>query len=189
MTRIPHVVGFGGTTRARSTSERLVAAVLAEAEILGATTELFGGEALAALPHFAPETPVRNEAQTAFLEAIRRADGIIIGSPAYHGGVSGLVKNAIDLVADLQGDPRVFLDGRAVGLVVAAGGWQGAGVTLSAMRDIVHALRGWPTPIGIAATSSSVFAADGSLQDDPVRKAVQAQAGQIVSFAKQRAAA
>ncbi len=182
MSKAPFIVGFGGTTRPRSTSEKLVAAVLEEARVLGARTELFGGEALAALPHYAPEYPGRTPEQTALLEAIRQADGIVIGTPAYHGGVSALVKNAIDLLADLQDDERVFLDGRPVGIVVAAGGWQGAGVTLSAMRDIVHALRGWPTPVGVAATSSSVFDAEGRITDSAVAKAVAAQAQQLTGF-------
>lgn len=179
----PFIVGFGGTTRAKSTSERLVSAVLAEAAAVGARTQLFGGEFLATLPHFNPERPERTDSQTQFIEAIRQADGIVIGSPSYHGGISGLVKNAIDLVADLQGDNRVFLDGRPVGLIVAAGGWQGAGVTLSAMRDIVHALRGWPTPVGIAASGSSLFDADGVLTDTNTLKTVKAQAQQVLTFA------
>ena len=180
----PFIVGFGGTTRAASTSERLVGAVLAEAEHLGAETRLFGGLALADLPHYAPENPQRNAGQVAFLDAVRRADALVIGTPAYHGGVSGLVKNAIDLIADLQNDDRVFLDGRAVGLVAAAGGWQGAGVTLSALRDVVHALRGWPTPVGIATGSPVSFDSDGRLQDTATQRAVADQAQQLVDFSR-----
>jgi len=182
MTQTPYIVGFGGTTRPKSTSERLVATVLAEARALGARTDLFGGETLATLPHYTPENQNRTEGQSTFLEAIRRADGIVIGTPAYHGGISALVKNAIDLIADLQSDARVFLDGRPVGIVVAAGGWQGAGATLSATRDIVHALRGWPTPVGVAATSSSVFDAEGRLVDAALAKTVAAQARQLTTF-------
>ncbi len=58
------------------------------------------------------------------------------------------MKNAIDLLEDLRGDSRVYLDGRAVGCIVTAAGWQGCNTTLGAMRGIVHALRGWPTPLG-----------------------------------------
>ncbi|MDV6330767.1 NADPH-dependent FMN reductase [Asticcacaulis sp. 201] len=181
-TSSPFIVGFGGTTRAHSTSERLVGAVLTEAERAGARTRLFGADLLVSLPHYAPENPVRTPAQQAFVEAVRIADGIVIGTPAYHGGVSGLVKNAIDLTADLQSDTRVFLDGRPVGIVVAAGGWQGAGATLSAMRDIVHALRGWPTPMGVAATSSSIFDNEGQILDASLRSAVATQARQLVTF-------
>lgn len=183
MSQAHFIVGFGGTTRAGSSSERMVAAVLKELESQGAETRLFGGEFLAGLPHYAPENPQRTAAQSEFVEAIRRADGIVIGSAAWHGGVSGLVKNAIDLIGDLQEDRRVFLQGRAVGLVVTAGGWQAAGTTLSAMRDIVHALRGWPTPAGVAVKSEPThFAADGSLADATILRTVQAQARQILAL-------
>ena len=186
MTQRPFIVGFGGTTRAHSSSERLVATVLAEIEALGGQTVLFGGEKLAALPHYAPEHPQRTAGQAEFIEAIRRADGIVIGSPSYHGGISGLVKNAIDLVADLQKDRRVFFDGRPVGLIVAAGGWQGAGATLSAMRDMVHALRGWPTPMGVAVNSGGqlIFDADGNVIDAGTREAISTQAAHIFAFAR-----
>ncbi len=180
------IVGFGGTTRPRSSSEKLVEAVLAEARCLGAATRLFSGPDLALLPHYAPEHAERTPEQVAFVDAIRRADGIVIGSPTYHGGISGLVKNAIDLITDLAGDERVYLDGRPVGLAVAAGGWQGAGMTLSAMRDMVHALRGWPTPVGVGVNTGGqpLFAADGAILDEGVRKSIVAQAQQIVAFSQ-----
>ena len=83
------IVGIGGTTRAGSSSERLVRCVLSEAEMLGADTRLFGGEALSTLPHYAPENSARSPEQLDLLGALRQADGVVIGTPAYHGGVSG----------------------------------------------------------------------------------------------------
>ncbi len=74
----------------------------------------------------------------------------MIASPGYHGGVSGLVKNAIDWVEELRADERPYFDGRPVGLIVVADGWQATITTLSSLRSIVHALRGWPTPLGVA---------------------------------------
>ena len=187
----PFIVGFGGTTRPGSSGEKLVAAVLKAAEALGARTQLFGGEALSALPHYAPEKPERTPEQLAFVAAIRAADAVVIGSPSYHGGISGLVKNALDLLEDTRADTRIYFDNCPVGLVVSAAGWQGGGVTLSAMRDMVCAMRGWPTPVGIAINSvaQSVFAPDGSIADDGVRAAVAAQAGQLLAFARQPVAA
>ena len=181
----PYIVGIGGTTRPGSSGERMVRAVLAATERNGATTRMFGGAELSALPHFAPENAERSDAQREFVEAVRAADGIVIGSPGYHGGVSGLVKNAIDLLEDLRDDRRVYFDGRAVGLVVTAAGWQACGVTLQALRGIVHAMRGWPTPIGIAVNTveQQPFAQDGSLADDSLRHQVAMQADQILLLA------
>lgn len=179
------IVGIGGTFRVGSSSERLVRAVLDACAGLGAETRMFDGAALAALPHFNPETPDRSQAEADFVAAVRDADGLVIGTPGYHGGVSGLVKNAIDLPEDLREDARPYFDGRPVGLVVSAAGWQAGGVTLTALRGIVHAMRGWPTPTGIAMNSveQRPFAADGSLSDAGLAGAVRAQARQIMSFA------
>ncbi len=182
----PLIVGFGGTTRPGSSGERMVAAVLAATAELGAEARLFGGAALAALPHFAPENPERTPEQREFVEAVRAADGLVIGSPGYHGGVSGLVKNAIDLLEDLRSDARVYFDGRAVGLVVTAAGWQAGGVTLSALRGIVHAMRGWPTPLGIAVNTvaQKPFDAEGRLADAEITAQVQAMAQQVMRLAR-----
>jgi FMN reductase len=178
----PLIVGIGGTTRPGSSGERMVRAVLAATEARGARTAMFGGGELAALPHFAPERPERSAEQQAFVEAVRGADGLVIGTPGYHGGISGLVKNAIDLLEDLRGDERVYFDGRAVGLVVVAAGWQAGGVTLQALRGIVHAMRGWPTPLGITVNTAEQkpFDEQGGLVDASVQAQVDAQAEQIL---------
>jgi len=179
-----HIVGIGGTFRPRSSSEMLVRAVLAACEVQGARTTMFDGPALAALPHFNPEHPDRTAEQAAFVASVRDADALVIGSPGYHGGVSGLVKNAIDLLEDTRPDARVYFDGMPVGLIVSAAGWQAGGVTLAALRGIVHAMRGWPTPAGIAINSieQKPFAADGTITDAGVAAQVALQAQHIMQF-------
>jgi FMN reductase len=160
-------------------------AVLAAVARCGAATQMFGGEYLQALPHFAPDRLDRTPEQVALVEAVRAADGIVICSPGYHGGVSGLVKNAIDLLEDLRGDPRSYLDGRAVGLIVVAAGWQACGTTLSALRAIVHAMRGWPTPLGLTinTTAQNPFDGSGEIVDESVIQLVELQATQLLRFA------
>ena len=49
----PHIVALGGTTRAESTTGRLLAAALAMAEERGARTTLLTGQAIA-FPHYEP---------------------------------------------------------------------------------------------------------------------------------------
>src|SRR5262249_20408074 len=117
------------------------------------------------------------------VDALREADGVVLVSPGYHGTVSGLVKNALDYVEALRADRRPYLDGRAVGCVALAQGWQAAVTTLTALRSIVHALRGWPTPLGAALNSSEVtFDADGC-SDPQVEKALRTIGEQVVEFA------
>lgn len=146
---------------------------------------MFDGPALAALPHFNPENPDRSEGQQELVQAVRDADALVIASPGYHGGVSGLVKNAIDLLEDTRSDARAYFDGVPVGLIVSAAGWQAGGVTLAALRGIVHAMRGWPTPVGIAINSieQKPFAPDGSLVDAGIAASIAMQAKQLMDFA------
>ena len=184
------IVGIGGTRRACSSSELLVRAVLDACSARGAETEMFDGQRLAGLPHFNAEDSARSEAEAEFVEAVRQADGIVIGTPGYHGGVSGLVKNAIDLLEDIRDDRRPYFEGRPVGLIVSAAGWQAGGITLAALRGIVHAMRGWPTPLGIAINSveQKPFGPDGRLFDAAVAGQVELLARQIMGFTMVEAA-
>ena len=149
----PYILAVGGTLRPGSSTEKAMRHVLMSAERAGARTRLISGEALQ-LPMYQPENPHRSEAARDLVEQLARADGIILGSPGYHGSISGLVKNALDYAEDLRVDVRPYFSGRAVGCIATAGGWPGAVNTLGALRDIVHALRGWPTPLGAAINSS-----------------------------------
>ena len=137
---------------------------------------------------YAPERVERSPAAAKLVSALRECDGVIIASPGYHGSISGLVKNALDYVEDMRADPAVYFDGRAVGCIACAYGWQATGSTLAALRSIVHALRGWPTPIGVAInTSLKVFDADGACLDAGIARQLELMAMQVVDFARMRA--
>jgi len=178
----PFIVGIGGTTRPGSSTESALRTALRFAEEMGARTQLFGGEALSTLDVYSPEQRERSPAQRAIVEAVRRADAVIFASPGYHGGVSGLVKNAIDLLEDTRADRRVYLDGMPVGCIVTAAGWQGCNTTLGALRSIVHALRGWPTPLGVTLNTAGVklFDAQGACLDTQVEASLRLLAEQVV---------
>lgn len=179
-----NIVGIGGTTKPGSSTERALANALHACEALGARATLFGGAALAALPMYSPEDQTRSQAQRDFIQAVKDADGIILATPAYHAGMSGLMKNAVDLLEDLRGDSRPYLHDRAVGCIVTAFGWQGAGTTLTSVRTIVHALRGWPTPLGITInTAERVFDENGACIDHRLQAQMSMLAAQVVGFA------
>lgn len=145
----PHIVALGGTLRAESTTGRLLAAALEIAEARGARTTLLTGDDIA-FPHYEPGNADSHAAIGRYLGALRTADAVIVGSPGYHGTLSGLVKTALDYVEQLRADERVYFDGLPVGLIATAAGWQAAVSTLQALRTITHSLRGWPTPMGLA---------------------------------------
>jgi FMN reductase len=180
----PLIVGIGGTTRIASSTDRALRVAMEAAEAAGARTFVFDGAFLARLPHYAPENPDRNDEQQQLVDTVRKADGLIVASPGYHGGVSGLVKNALDLLDDLRDDERCYLDGRAVGCIVTAAGWQASVSTLAALRSIVHALRGWPTPFGATLnTMEAPFDATGKCKDEKVATQLATVARQVVEFA------
>jgi len=184
----PLIVGIGGTIRLGSASEQALRFALAQAGELGADTELLTGPDIV-LPIYAPETPERDATAQHFVSVLRRAHGIIVASPGYHGSLSGLIKNALDYAEDMRDDATPYFEGRAVGLIACAFGWQATGSTLSALRSIVHALRGWPTPLGVAInTSVGGFDRDNISMSPAVAGQLTIMAQQVVQFARQRAA-
>jgi FMN reductase len=181
--RAPHVVGVGGTTRPGSVTEKAHRFALDECRAAGATTACFAGPELAALPHFAPETQLRTAGSMRLVEEYRRADGLVVASPGYHGGVSGLVKNALDYAEDLKDDSRAYFSGVVVGCIATGAGWQAAVSTLQALRAIVHALRGWPTPMGAAINATlPVFGPEGEVEDDRVRFQLTTVGQDVMAF-------
>jgi FMN reductase len=146
---------------------------------------MFGGAFLGKLPIYAPDLIERSAEQRKFIETVRQADGIIVATPGYHGGVSGMVKNALDLLEDLRDDRRPYLEGRAVGCIVTAFGAQTGGTTLSALRSVIHALRGWPTPLGVALNATEgLFDSEGNCTDAKAVNQMGIMARQVVEFAR-----
>ncbi|WP_312016101.1 NAD(P)H-dependent oxidoreductase [Bradyrhizobium sp. JYMT SZCCT0428] len=184
--RRPLIVGVGGTQREQSSSELAVRFALRRAALHDMRVQMFGGEALI-LPLYDPSDVTRTERAKALIQALREADGIILSAPAYHGGISGLIKNAIDYTEDMKGDDRAYFDGRSVGTIACAGGWQAAGTTLGSLRSVVHSLRGWNAPMGVMInTARKIFAGEQCLDSD-IERNISIMVEQVVSFARNSA--
>ena len=175
------VVGVGGSTRGGSSTEVLVRSVLSYVEEHGAETRLYAGEALM-LPAY-EQTAVCADAGRRFVDDVRRADALVVGSPGYHGTISGLVKNVLDYLEELRDNDPPYLDRKAVGCVTTAYGWQAAVNTLTTLRQVVHALRGWPTPFGIAANvAGGLVDEEGSFVDPRLPDSVAVMGSQLLEF-------
>ncbi|MEU4312898.1 NADPH-dependent FMN reductase [Nocardia sp. NPDC024068] len=180
----PFVVGLGGTLRSNSSTERALRHCLDEVEKRGGRTALFSGEDIN-LPMYNPHDPARTPQAVALVEALRTADAVIVGSPGYHGAISGLVKNALDYVEDMRADPTVYLDNKPWGCITCAYGWQAAVGTLGQLRGIGHALRAWPTPIGVAINSADkIWDDSGTLTDAGVIGQLELLAAQVLTTAR-----
>ncbi|HEY3209788.1 MAG TPA: NAD(P)H-dependent oxidoreductase [Actinomycetota bacterium] len=188
MTNAILVLGIGGSTRPNSTTELALRVSLAAAGAAGAETLMLGSADLL-LPLYEPDGLERAPKAARLLEEIRRADGLIIASPGYHGALSGMVKNALDYLEDTRDDDPPYLEGKAVGSIATATGWQATMSTIMSLRSVVHALRGWPTPMGATInTAREVFDQAGECVDPVARFQLELVGQQVVEFARMRAA-
>lgn len=186
--RRPIILGIGGTVRPNSSSERALRISLHAAEAAGAEIIVLAGRDLM-VPLYDPSTVERSVEAERLVAAFRACDGLIVASPAYHGTVSGLVKNALDYAEDLREGARTYFDGVAFGCIACGAGWQAPAQTLSCLRIIAHSLRAWPTPFGAAVNASqhAIGAAECVQTDDPVASQLSLVGQQVVDFACGRA--
>jgi NAD(P)H-dependent FMN reductase len=108
-------------------------------------------------PHETDQPPPGYET---FRALIGRADGLIIVTPEYKGGIPGVLKNALDLL-----DPGIFRR-KPIGIVtVSAGGFGGINC-LAQLRLVCLAMGGIPIPNTFAVSEvDRVFSSQGTAND------------------------
>lgn len=179
----PFIVGLGGTLRTNSSSERALVVSLGAAERAGARTLMISGPKLA-LPFYGVDSAEKGTKSEYLIGALRQCDGVIISAAAYHGTISGLLKNALDYTEELRDERRKYLDGVAVGCIACGAGWQAATHTLTVLRTIIHSLRGWPTPFGaVINTSEQILDATNDSVSASVRDQLEIVGQQVADFA------
>ena len=172
------VLVMGGSTRPGSSSERAALIAGRGAREAGADViEIVSRDLL--LPIYDTESSERTDEAKRLIDAYRAADGVIVASPGYHGGISGMIKNALDYCEDLARDDHPYLDGTAFGCVAVAYGWQATVSTLQQLRMVAHALRAWPTPLGGSINSSATSLKEG--QEDAAAVVTLMTIGQQVA--------
>lgn len=187
-TSVIEILAIGGSTRPNSSSERALRIAANAAAEQGAHVTVITSRDLM-LPIYDTETPDRDPRAVALIDAVRNAHGIIICSPGYHGGISGMMKNALDYIEDLSKEDPTYLHGRAVGCIAVAYGWQATVSTLHQLRQVAHALRGWPTPLGGSINASvTSFDDNGNASDAGAHEQLRTIGTQVVEFARMRTA-
>lgn len=183
----PRIVVISGSLRQGSTCDRVAAWCADRSAEQGASVRVFTGAEID-FPAYRPGLAETHAAVAGFLGELRAAHGVILVSPTYHATVSGLLKNALDYVNDIGG-PVPYLEGRAIGTVAVGAAAQGAVSTLATLRTVGHALRGWPTPVGVAvAAAPEEPSADGSHLAPDATRLVE-MVSQVVWLGRARAAA
>ena len=114
-----------------------------------------------------------------FREQIQAADGVILGTPEYHGNVSGVLKNALDLTGFAE------FEGKMVGLIGVSGGAMGAFDALNTLRTVGRALHAWVVPEQAAVPQAwKVFDADGAVRDAALNERLHRVGRQVAHFAR-----
>ncbi len=174
-----HVVGLPGSLSDTSYTRMTVRLALEGAEDAGATTDLIDLRELE-LP-FCDGSDDEDYPEDVFAlrERVGRADGIILGTPEYHGGYSGVLKNALDLMGFDE------FEGKMLGLVAVSGGSMGGLAPMNALRDVGRALHAWvvPSQAGIP-RAWEVFEEEGRLGDDRIADRVRQVGQEVVRFAR-----
>ncbi|MDX1810690.1 MAG: NAD(P)H-dependent oxidoreductase [Gammaproteobacteria bacterium] len=105
------------------------------------------------------------------------AQGIILGTPEYHGGYSGVLKNALDLMGFEE------FEGKMVGLVGVSAGSQGAAEAVNSLRTVGRALHAWVVPEQVSIPFvDGVFEKTGQCKDENVTKRLESLGRQVARF-------
>ena len=176
------ILGIGGTTSAKSWSLVPLREALQRADSLGCETTLATVYDLN-LPLLHTEWRLEDYPPTLswLLDEVRRADGIIICSPTYHGTISGAIKNVLDLLIFLGRDNPPYLGGKPVGLM-AYGGMTAMGV-LHTLTNCVRGLKGISIPTHVAVPENCINRDEVRIDNPRIETRIDLMVEELVSYA------
>ncbi|MBD2308276.1 NAD(P)H-dependent oxidoreductase [Chroococcidiopsis sp. FACHB-1243] len=154
------IVGIGGSLREDSYSQLALEIAARRVEALGAEVEILDLRQMQ-LPfcHGGDEYPGYPDVER-LQNTVQQADGLVLATPEYHGSISGVLKNALDLMSFDQ------LDSKVAGLISVLGGQPNSNA-LNDMRLIMRWVHAWVIPEQIAIGQAwKAFGADGKLLDE-----------------------
>lgn len=153
------IVGIGGSLRPQSYSQQVLVLAAQRVAALGAEVELLDLRTMN-LPFCHGGDDYSDYPDVARLQqTVKSADGLILSTPEYHGGVSGVLKNALDLMGFEE------LSDKVTGLISVLGGQPNSNA-LNELRLIMRWVHGWVIPEQVAIGQAwKAFDADGKLTD------------------------
>jgi FMN reductase len=168
------VVGLGGSLRAGSYSQQGLQLAADRVALLGAEVDVLDLRTLQ-LPFCTgaddyPDYPDVDRLR----QAVKDADALILSTPEYHGSVSGVLKNALDLMS------FEHLSGKVVGVMSVLGG-QSNSNALNDLRVILRWVHAWVIPEQVAVGQAwKAFSEDGKIQDAQLSKRLDQFAQSLV---------
>ncbi|MBD1849415.1 NADPH-dependent FMN reductase [Leptolyngbya sp. FACHB-711] len=168
------VVGIGGSLRADSYSQQALEIAMERIEALGAEVEVLDLRELD-LPFCDGGKDYPNHPDVEKLrDAVREADGIILATPEYHGSISGVLKNALDLMGFEE------FSGKVTGFISVLGG-QSNSNALNDLRIIMRWVHAWTIPEQVAIGQAwKAFNQQGELVDSDLSKRLDAFAQSLL---------
>ena len=154
------IVGIAGSLRSGSYSQLALRQAARRVEALGAQVEILDLREMR-LPFCTGDKEYPDYPDVERLRrAVREADGLILATPEYHGSVSGVLKNALDLMSFDE------LSGKVAGLISVLGG-QSNSNALNDLRVILRWVHAWviPEQIGIG-QAWQAFGPEGKIFDE-----------------------
>lgn len=154
------IVGIAGSLRPDSCTHQALNLAVQRVEAIGASVEVLDLRTMT-LPFCDGGDQYPGYPDVARLQdAVKAADGLILATPEYHGSVSGVLKNALDLMS------FEHLSDKVAGLVSVLGG-QSNSNALNDLRLIVRWVHGWVIPEQVAIGQAwKAFGPDGKLIDE-----------------------
>jgi NAD(P)H-dependent FMN reductase len=111
-------------------------------------------------------------------QEVQQAQGILLGTPEYHGSFSGVLKLALDLMGFDE------FEGKLIGLVGVSGGKMGAINALNSLRTVGRSLHAWVVPVQVSISEVwDQFKEDGTLKDERLHTALNEVGRQVARFA------
>jgi FMN reductase len=174
-----HIVGLNGSLRPGSYSKQALEISLKQAEQLGAKVELLDLQVLK-LPFCSGATAYPEYPDVEYLQStVANADGLILATPEYHGSVSGVLKNALDLLSFDQ------LAGKVTAAISILGG-QANSNALNDLRLITRWVHAWMIPEQIAIGQAwNAFDTEGNFIDPKLEGRLGEMVQSLVRSAQQ----
>jgi NAD(P)H-dependent FMN reductase len=173
------VIGINGSLRPISYTRMALEVALEGAEEFGVETELVDLRTYDLVFCAGKDNEVTYPPDVFRLrEVVKGAQGIILGTPEYHGSFSGVLKNALDLMGFNE------FGGKMVGLVGVSGGAMGAFEALSSLRAVGRSLHAWVVPQQASVPQAwQKFDSDGGLADQRFEERLREVGRQVARFA------